>query len=412
MKFPACKHRCRKDSRTSGLRWLAAEPYRIFFVLGTVWSLIGVALWPLYYQNKLPFYPLLSHARLMIEGFGGAFVAGFLGTAGPRMASAPKLTPLELLWLSGLHTGAAALHLCGKHQAGDAVFAALLISMLGSLLVRVLRFRQESPPPQMLLAVTGLASGTAGALMYALAPGMADLRVHRLAALLLYQGLLLPPVLGIGSFVFPRILGGSFGEPATRREARRKRAKTLMAALLLTGSFVVEAYGFPLTGNLLRVAVCLGYLGTEIPWRKQPGQGTMAAGLKIACILGLAGLALAAFASPWQRISVEHLLYVGGFGLLMLVVGSRVLFGHSGQLVAFAKRSWPARLIIGLAVLAAITRAVPALAPGVTISHHQYAAFIWAALGVLWLVWHRRRFVQRDEEEAETEPASDTAKPH
>ena len=103
--FPACKHKKHKANgpRRHGPRWLASEPYRVFFFSGALWSLIGVSLWPLFYAQKLGFYPNFVHARLMIEAFGGAFVVGFLGTAGPRMATAPKLTPLELFWLFGLH---------------------------------------------------------------------------------------------------------------------------------------------------------------------------------------------------------------------------------------------------------------------------------------------------------------------
>jgi hypothetical protein len=52
-----------------------------------------------------------------------------------------------------------------------------------------------------------------------------------------------------------------------------------------------------------------------------------------------------------------------------------------------------------LAVLAATTRATPAWVPSTTVSHHIYAAWTWGVLCLLWLVWHRRRFVKRDEEE-------------
>ena len=90
--FPACKHRKHKarGPRKDGLRWLAAEPYRLFFASGALWSIVGVSLWPLFHAQLLSFYPNLVHARLMIEAFGGAFVVGFLGTAGPRMATAPS----------------------------------------------------------------------------------------------------------------------------------------------------------------------------------------------------------------------------------------------------------------------------------------------------------------------------------
>lgn len=110
MTFPACRH-SKTTSRARGvLTWLAAEPYRVFFFSGAAWSIIGVTLWPLYYAQALSFYPGLAHARIMIEAFGGAFVVGFLGTSGPRMAAAPKLTPCELLWLFALHQA------CGVSQ--------------------------------------------------------------------------------------------------------------------------------------------------------------------------------------------------------------------------------------------------------------------------------------------------------
>ena len=116
--------------RRDGLRWLASEPYRLFFFSGAVWSIIGVALWPLYYAQQLGFYPSFVHARIMIEAFGAAFVVGFLGTAGPRMATAPKLTPLELFWLFALQQACGISHLTLHMAWGDMFFIALLGSLL------------------------------------------------------------------------------------------------------------------------------------------------------------------------------------------------------------------------------------------------------------------------------------------
>jgi uncharacterized protein involved in response to NO len=99
-----------------------------------------------------------------------------------------------------------------------------------------------------------------------------------------------------------------------------------------------------------------------------------------------------------QHVSIEHLLYIGGFGMLMLIVGSRVLFGHSGDLEGFFGKSKWVRLLIFLGVLAATTRATPAWVPSTTVSHHIYAAWTWGLLSLLWLLWHRHRFVTRDED--------------
>jgi len=401
MTFPACTLRKHKITAVTGLRWLAAEPFRVFFVSGILWSIVGVSLWPLFYAGKLTFYPNYCHARLMIEAFGGAFVVGFLGTAGPRMASAPKFTPLELIWLFSLHQAGAIFHLRLQQAWGDALFGVLLLSLLVSLASRVMLFRKEMPPPQMLLALAGLLCGAAGALLSLLPSTWTDPQRLRLASLLLYQGFLLPPVLGIGTFIFPRMLGGEFGGASSPAEMRTKGVRTLAAALVLVGSFFLEAFGWPMVGCEVRATTACAYLIIEIRWRKAledgPPSGSLATGLKLSLLTGFCGLVFAGCFYV-QRVSIEHLLYIGGFGLLILIVASRVLFGHSGELGSFAKRSWTARLMVSLALLAAFTRMSPALMPQVTISHQVYAAWTWAVLALLWLVWHGRRFVTRDED--------------
>lgn len=396
--FPACKHKMHKAKgpRKHGLRWIASEPYRVFFASGALWSLIGVSLWPLFYAQWIGFYPNFVHARIMIEAFGGAFVAGFLGTAGPRMATAPKLTPPELIGLFVLHQACGISHLTLRLAWGDAFFIAFLASLMLCLVIRVVRFRKEAPPPQMLLALTGLACGLAGAAMQ-LSPDTAmDLRRLRLANLLLYQGLLLPPVLGIGSFVFPRMLGGDFGDPKTAAQSEAKLFRAIATAVLLVSSFFLEAVGQIVAGYALRSLVALAYLLIEVRWRPQQA-GSLTTGLFWALGTGFLGLGLAAFFYP-QHVSIEHLLYIGGFGMLMFVVGSRVLFGHSGDLDGFFVRSKWVRFLVFLGILAALTRATPAWVPSTTVSHHIYAAWTWGLLSLLWLLWHRKRFMKRDEE--------------
>src|SRR5215471_8126085 len=60
------------------------EPYRLFFPLGILFGLAGVAIWPLYSFGLTATYSGRSHALVQTGGFLYAFIAGFLLTAVPR----------------------------------------------------------------------------------------------------------------------------------------------------------------------------------------------------------------------------------------------------------------------------------------------------------------------------------------
>lgn len=399
MSFPACRHAKRKASPSlQTLVWLGSEPYRIFFLSGILFSIAGVAMWPLFFTGHLPFYPGVSHARVMIEAFGGAFVIGFLGTAGPRMLSAPRLKPCEVIALFLLHLANGFCHLHGFTIWGDGLFLTLLAGFASILGVRAIWFRQEWPPPALLLAATGLASGITGTVLWLNPAWFAIPGLYRLAGLLLYQGFLLGPVMGVGIFLFPRLLGGDFGEPATPTDTRKSFRHMLLAAVVLLASFGVEVWVNPPAGQVLRAAAFIFTL-SHVRWsrgKNAPSPGTLANALRFWCLpLALLGLVAPVFFSA-QHIALDHLLFVGGFGLLCLIAGSRVIFGHSGSLALFARSSWIARGIVFATVLAATTRASANFMPKGPISHYEYAAWSWAIGALLWVLWHSRRFFKKD----------------
>ncbi len=402
MSFPNCRHAKRKPRKFSNpLIWLGSEPYRIFFLSGILFSIGGVLMWPLFYKGQMSFYPGVSHARVMIQAFAGAFVVGFLGTAGPRMLSAPRLKSWELVPLFLLHLGGGICHLRGVTFWGDCLFLALLLGFAVALGVRLVFFRKELPPPPLLLAATGLICGIAGTFLWLNPQWLVTAHMHRLAGLLLYQGFLLGPVMGVGIFLFPRLLGNAFGEPEPGVETRKSWRNMNLTALVFVASFGVEVWVNANAGLLLRVAAFVFAL-SNVKWRSKPGSpkvGTLANALRIWCLpLSLAGLIAPVFFYS-RHIAVDHLLFVSGFGLVCLIAGSRVLFGHSGRVERFANRSWTARIIVFAIVLAALTRVSADFLPRVTITHYEYAAWSWIAGAALWALWHAPRFFKKDDEE-------------
>ena len=70
------------------LKAITKEPFRIFFNQAIVAGVLGVALWPLHFWGAMESYPGIPHVRVMVFGFFGGFIFGFLGTDLPRMLSA------------------------------------------------------------------------------------------------------------------------------------------------------------------------------------------------------------------------------------------------------------------------------------------------------------------------------------
>src|SRR5437870_1843315 len=122
------------------------EPFRIFFPAGLFLGLVGVSLWPLFYFGFTSVYPGITHARLMIEGLMASFIFGFLGTAGPRIPSAPHFSPREVGTILTLDLLAAGFHTGEAHRLGDICFALCLLLFIWGLGRRV-RQRKDSPPP-------------------------------------------------------------------------------------------------------------------------------------------------------------------------------------------------------------------------------------------------------------------------
>ena len=75
---------------------ICSEPYRLCFPLGFLALLGGILLWlPLLWGSGA--YPVLLHRYLVLNGFAGLFIGGFLMTAVPRFSSTAKAHSYEVL---------------------------------------------------------------------------------------------------------------------------------------------------------------------------------------------------------------------------------------------------------------------------------------------------------------------------
>ena len=184
-----------------------SEPYRVFFPLGLVFGLAGVAIWPLYSFGVTATYSGRSHTLVQIFGFLYAFIAGFLLTAVPRFTGTRPPARVTQVVLAALLTVAVVASELRAFAVGTAAFVvahAMLLTLVGRRVVR----RQQSPPPTFVQIGLALVAGAAGAVLmsavaFELIPASWDLLGKRL----LTEGMVMLLVLGVGGFLGPRLLG-------------------------------------------------------------------------------------------------------------------------------------------------------------------------------------------------------------
>jgi len=375
-------------ARKSSALWVA-EPFRIFFPLGLLLGAIGAALWPLFVWHAILFYPAQAHVRLMIEGLMGSFIIGFLGTAGPRLLDASPLLAVETCALVVLQIASALLHLTQRQTVGDIVFLVFLLLFLGMMARRArARARHDLPPPQFVLVLFGLLNALAGIFLITAAKSMTNgLFANQLGSLMLNEGFVLFPILGVGAFFFPKLLGGAKPEQSDLRIAAalwvKRAAIAVVTAVVIWSSFVLEALGWIRTAALIRGVTTLTYFVMQGHLLEKPsGPPFLAQCFRLGALLLVAGLFLPV-ALPGYRLANLHLTFIGGFSIILFTVSTRVILGHAGQSDLFRKRLRFLIAALALLIVATITRVGADFIPPARNSHLVYAALIWLLAAIV-----------------------------
>lgn len=373
-----------ESARTAGLFY--QEPFRTFFPLGLLLGAIGVSLWPLFYWHLIVVYPATPHMRLMIEGLMGSFVVGFLGTAGPRLLESKPFGAAEVGALLVLQLSSACCHLARLQVLGDILFLALLLFFIFSL-VRRRSGQSDRPPPSFLLVLGGLLNAIAGVLLI-LFSGQ-SLFADQFGRLLLDEGFILFPLLGVGAFFFPKLLEGEGEEPINPQVDdtlwRRGAAIAAGCAILLWASFVMETLNWMRSAAVLRgLTTALYFITQGRLFRSSIRRTFLARVFELGAILLIAGLFLPAF-FPDYRVADLHVVLIGGFSIILFTVSTRVVLGHSGHSHLFRRRRLGFLMTaVGLLALAMLTRVSADVFPAERTSHLIYAALVWLIAAGVW----------------------------
>ncbi len=365
------------------------EPFRAFFPLGMVLGICGVLLWPLHYSGIIATYPIVPHLRMMIYGFLGCFVFGFLFTAGPRLLSCPKPNKrvVSALFATSLLTPILAFF---NPIASDLLF---LGQLLGVVALGVYGFskRGDMPPPGFVLGITGLICAVVGTVfMVMLSMGKGGAISYQLSRVLLFQAFPALPLIGIGAFFFPKLSGAPNPQdlPTNPRLSKPWLVRASFAAATAAGfivSIVFEIKGQLQVAYLLRAAALGGYLVSETPLLVRPRQANsqllhlLICSASIVLCFALVGL------FPAQRTAWLHGFFICGLSGSILLVATRVVFGHSGNFPLAVASKNPLLIAIGILAFAAAARVASDFWPNVRTTHQLYAATAWLAVAAVWM---------------------------
>jgi uncharacterized protein involved in response to NO len=375
------------------------RPYALLFPLAAILGTVGVGHWLFYWHGNglLTSYTGQGHALVQIQGFLSCFAFGFLFTMIPNRTQTAPPSRAEVI-LSGTLLAIGAMGALRELWLVSEL--AFLLAL--TLLLRFLRNRSRSQAgagpgaaaPSFVLVKAGLLCGVGGAILIGLAALFTlPAWVLPTGRSVLQEGLFLGLVLGMGRLLHPALMGDPGADcmgPVGALRASR------IAALLLLLSFVLQAW-IAAAGNALlsyrvahglRAALVLWYLITVVRAQRRPrAPGSHRHWIWLAFWMLPLGFLLAA-ALPTHRVSMMHIVFVGGFGLLSFGIGRHVIFSHGPRPELLHHKSRLVWLFGSLFLFAMLTRVSSDFLPELYWIHIEGAAISWiAALGVwLWSV--------------------------
>jgi uncharacterized protein involved in response to NO len=220
-------------------------------------------------------------------------------------------------------------------------------------------------------------------------------------------GMVLSLVIGVGSLLVPTFAGlrDPLVIPGLAAAHERRGRRALYAAVIATFAlgFAIDLAGHPTAAMAVRAAgaTVMGLWAWKLfrlPRRDVPAFTLWGSGW-----MTLAGL-WAAVAFPDHAVGALHLTFIGGFGLLTLGIGTRVLVAHGRHGLEVERRTLDA-LVVGLVLVALAMRIRAELAP-------EHAGHALAGSGIAWLaawlLWGARA-MPRVARRAPRPPGSGTA---
>lgn len=368
-------------------------PYRLFFPLGILFGLIGVGHWVFWSIGWIPESPGFAHALLQTQGFLACFVVGFLMTAFPRFSGTRIAGTGDLV----LSLAAALLFLVfslmGNWFAAELAFLGLMGVLFHFVRTRATS-RTKNPPPSFLLIGFGLLQSILGPI-FILASGMGtkSYALFETGRQMLQLGFLLCAVLGVAGHLAPYLLG--YAEEPGQEEAGKRSWRSGLPAIAIhgmVGALILASFFFNphyedrmhWAAGLRAFLVAAHMMAYARIWRPLKRKTVPAFFFYLSCWAIPIGF-WTAFLLPVYRVAALHVIFIGGFSLMIFSFGMIVVLSHSGKAALINTRLIPLRIVGVFALLALGTRFAADFFPFQYKSFIHTASGFWVLAATVWL---------------------------
>ena len=353
------------------------EPYRLFFPLGILLLLWGALLWvPMIWNPEN--YPVVLHRYLMINGFAGCFISGFLMTAIPKFSRTMTATKTEILAFMFVTAGGLAFAYRGQENLVFFFSSLQPLTIFIFMLSRILR-RQENPPYTFIFIFVGLLLWFLSALGSIFFDAEVFKQLH-------YEGAIASIILGVGSRLIPGILGHVDIVKAQRKiyEPPNPLLKTVPLHFFLMIAGFVASYLVPHPWGQSIRALIVSIVAFSY-WRigKLPKERTaLTWSLWVSGWMIVLSFILQALFED-GLIHLGHSFFITGIVLLSLLVATRVLQSH-GPRDKTLEDLKTLHFVTGFILLAAVVRVSAYFMPESYSSHLAYSSLLLVAGVSVW----------------------------
>lgn len=360
------------------------EPYRLFFPLGIFYGIWGVLGWVSYFLNLTPIFPIQAHFHIMTYGFMLAFIIGFIMTAVPNQTRSYPALPYEMFMILGLFI----VNTFISDKPHMLYASTTLIFIIINLFIQDrYRHRRADVDSFFQFIRIGFAIGLVHSflsLIHSLWP-IPYVSTYFLK-LLFYDGFVLFIVFGIGATLIPNMFGykqsNVFVVQGIQKSSISRSQKAIILALLI--SFIVDLFMMQMFTKIVRFFILALLFNHRLKiYQLPPVRTSFTISVWASVWMTLIGYGLSAL-FPMYYIHALHVMLIGGFGLMILMIASRVTLAHGNYGFSLELKSKLLYILGSLIFLTALTRYTAVFWSKIYISHLGYAAIIWILTLLIW----------------------------